>query len=783
MTILLALHGVVGLVLFSTGSRLGRRSFLIGAVPAVATLVWFAVQIGDVLDGGVITERVSWVPALDIAMELRLDGFAATMVLLVSGIGLAVFLYAAAYFPRHAEGLGRSAGLLTMFAGAMLCVVLADDLMVLYVGWELTSITSYLLIGNNHTQAHARAAALHALLVTSAGGLAMLAGFVLLGQRAGSYRLSDVLVVLAGSPSFDGTVIAGLVLVLVGAFTKSAQYPFHSWLPGAMAAPTPVSAYLHSATMVKAGVYLIGRFAPVAAAAGFWRPLVIGVGLTTMIAGGLRALRQRDLKLLLAFGTVSQLGFLVVLFGAGTPAATAAGCVMLLAHAVFKAALFMAVGTLDRHTGTRDLRELPALGPRWRPFVIVTLIPVASMAAIPLTFGFIGKEAAYDAIHEGMFSAGGLALAGIVAGSVLTFAYTARFAWGAFAPPSRRFRPTPGARPPAAAIAVRDHPDNGYVLPAAALAAVTMLLGVAPGLVDRLVSAAASSLDSATEPVHLAIWHGVNAPLVLSGVTLAAGYSLARAQRRIAPLLRAGSRIPTGTEVYLGLLRGLNVVADRVTGIVQNGSLPIYAGVTLLTAAVVPGFVLLTRTDWPGMPRVVSSPAQVPMAALLVGAALAAAVARRRFSAALFLGTAGYAMAGLFVVQGAPDLALTQVAIETLSTVMFVLVLRRLPDRFERTSTVMRRVVRMLISALVALAVFSFAVISRSAREAQPVSGEMIERSLPDGHGRNVVNVILVDIRGFDTLGEITVLASAAIGAVALARVGRRGKRDSEIAG
>ena len=781
MTTLLALHGIVGLALFSTGSRLARRSFLIAALPAVATLVWLAAQIGDVLDGGVITERVAWVPALDIAMELRLDGFAALMVLLVSGIGLTVYMYAAAYFPINAEGLGRSAGLLTMFAGAMLCIVLADDLMVLYVGWELTSVTSYLLIGNNHTQPHARAAALHALLITSAGGLAMLAGFVLLAQHAGSYRLSVVLESLADASSFSGPVIAGLVLVLVGAFTKSAQYPFHSWLPGAMAAPTPVSAYLHSATMVKAGVYLFGRFAPVAAAAGFWRPLVIGVGLTTMIAGGLRALRQYDLKLLLAFGTVSQLGFLVVLFGAGLPEATAAGCEMLVAHAVFKAALFMAVGTLDRHTGTRDLRDLPALGPRWRTFTIVTLILAASMAAIPLTFGFIGKEAAYAALDRDAL--GFVVIGGIVAGSALTVAYTARFAWGAFAPPSQRLRRTPGA-PRTTPVAAPERPDLRYVLPMAALALVTIVLGVAPRLADGIVSAAASSLDLDAGPVQLAIWHGVNLPLVLSILTIGLGLALARLQPRIAPLLRSGSRIPTGTEVYLGLLRGLNLLANRVTAIVQNGSLPIYAGVTLLTAAVVPGFVLLTRADWPGWPRLLATPAQAPLAVVLVGAALAAAAARRRFSAALFLGTAGYAMAGMFVVQGAPDLALTQVAIETLTTVMFVLVLRRLPDRFERTSTLLRRVVRVLISAVVALAVFSFAIVSRSARDAQPVSNEMIERSVPDGHGRNVVNVILVDFRGFDTLGEITVLASAAIGAVALARAGRRRpEHNSEVAG
>ena len=769
MIALLVLHGLLGAALFPTGSRLGRRGFLIGGIAPLATFVWLLTQLPAILDGTPVVQHVDWVPQLGVDIDLRLDAFGALMVLLIAGIGIAVAIYSAAYFSSDSTALGRTSGLLAIFAGAMLCVVMSDNLLVLYTGWELTSITSYLLIGNDHTKIHARAAALHALLVTSMGGLAMLGGFVLIGQAAGTYRISELL----AAPPSGTTVGVGLVLVLIGAFTKSAQYPFHAWLPGAMAAPTPVSAYLHSATMVKAGIYLIARFAPAFAAVGIWRPLVLIVGSATMIFGGLRALRQHDLKLLLAHGTVSQLGFLVVLFGIGTPEATAAGCAMLLAHALFKASLFMAVGAVDRHLGTRDLRFIPRMGRGWHAFRVITIASAASMAGVPLLFGFIAKEAGFDALQHAGVGGSAFALAGVVVGSALTVAYTARLLWGLFSDPDRRHAP-PGTEVEQPGVREAARPADGYIAPIVVLTMVTIGLGLVPGLGDRLIGAATGALDPGSHGVHLALWHGVNLALLLSAVALTGGLLLFVGRSSVDHVIARGGALPNGTVLYTRLLRGTNNGATRLTGVIQNGSLPIYAGTVLLTAAVVPGLVLLTQTQWPGWPDAVGSWAQLPIVLALLGAAIAAAAVRRRFSAALFLGTAGYSMAGLFVVQGAPDLALTQVAIETLSTVLFVLVLRRLPDRFERTSTTLRRVVRIGISLAVGVLVFTFAIVSRGNRVETPVSNEMIERSYPDAHGRNVVNVILVDIRGFDTLGEITVLASAGIGAVALARVGRR---------
>jgi multicomponent Na+:H+ antiporter subunit A len=649
----------------------------------------------------------------------------------------------------------------------MLTLVLADNLLLLYTGWELTSVTSYLLIGNDHTRARARAAALQALLITSAGGLAMLGGFVLLGQAAGSYQLSAIL----ADPPGGAAVTVGLFLILAGAFTKSAQYPFHSWLPAAMVASTPVSTYLHSATMVTAGVYLVGRLAPVFAHTPGWRLVVLSVGLITMIAAGLRALRRYDLKLLLAFGTVSQLGLMLVLLGAGTAEATVAGCTLLLAHALFKAPLFMVVGMIDHETGTRDIRALRRLGPGWRPVELIAVVSAASMAGVPLAFGFVAKEAAYEAFAQRDFAGGWAVLAGIVIGSILTFAYSARFVWGILRP----WPPDAVAPPPPPATAAHP-PAWGLVAPAALLAAVSVVLEIAPGLVDGLIGAAANSLDPSVGDVHLQVWHGVNLALALSVLTIAAGTILFLGRQTVAGILAKGHALPGGATAYLLALRALNAAADRVTGVVQNGSLPVYAGVILVTAATLPGVVLLTDTEWPGWPDLVDSPAHVPLVAIMLGCALGAAFVRRRFAAALLLGTVGYAMAGLFVVQGAPDLALTQATIETLSTVLFVLVLRRLPDRFEHQA-LRGRSLRIVVAGLVAVVVFAFGVIAAAHRTAPPVSAEMVERALPDAGGRNVVNVILVDFRGFDTLGEITVLVAAAVGAVALARAGRRPRR------
>ena len=568
-------------------------------------------------------------------------------------------------------------------------------------------------------------------------------------------------------------------------------------VPGAMVAPTPISAYLHSATMVKAGVYLVARFAPPFAAVGFWRPTVLTIALITMITGGARALQQTDLKRLLAFGTVSQLGFLMVLFGAGRPDATLAGVVLIIAHALFKAPLFMVVGVIDHQAHTRDVRSLGVWGPGWAGPKWVAVASGLSMAGIPFLFGFIAKEAAYEAFSHHAGTGEWLVLVGIVAGSVLTFAYTGRFLLGAFtdrsvpecvrssAPvkltgeaPEQAAGVAANASSSASALASTSAkaPAFGFWAPAGVLAGFTVVLGVVPGLASRLVYGAAASLDSSVEATgHLALWHGFSIPLLLSAVTVGLGCIMVLGARRVAAAQAAVPSLALGDSAYLGLLRLLNLTADRVTGVVQSGSLPTYVGVVLVTVVTVPGVGLIGELQGQALPRFADSPGEVAVTALIIVAAAAAATIRRRLSAVLCLGAVGYGMSLLYVLRGAPDLALTQLGIETLGAVLFVLVLRVLPNEFRERATPLGRMVRLAISGAVGLFVFVFALVASGARTARPVSDEFLARSVSEGGGSNVVNVILVDFRGFDTLGEITVLTVAALGLVALGRAGARG--------
>src|SRR4051794_34743661 len=459
VTLLLLLHLVAAVVAPVLVRWWGRQAFLaLAMVPAVA-FGWILAQLGTVTGGGEVHETTPWVPALDLSVTLRLDALALTLAALVTGVGALVLVYCARYLGPDDEGTGRFAATLTAFAGSMLGLVLADDLLLLYVFWELTTIFSYLLIGGSGRRLAARRAAGQALILTTAGGLAMLVGLILIGHASGSFLLSEVV----ADPGSGPLLVAGTVLVLVGAITKSAMVPFHFWLPAAMEAPTPVSAYLHAAAMVKAGVYLVSRLAPGFADVPGWRPIVLGLGLATMLVGGYRALRQNDLKLLLAFGTVSQLGFLMVLMGAGSRELAAAGLVMTIAHALFKSTLFLTVGVIDHSTGTRDLRGLSGLGRRLPVVATIGCLAAASMAGIPPLLGFVGKEAAFAALWAGGLparAAAGTVLAGLVLGSAPPAGYTARFVWGAFA---RK----PGL--PATEPAELEHPPGALFLTAPAV--------------------------------------------------------------------------------------------------------------------------------------------------------------------------------------------------------------------------------------------------------------------------------------------------------------------------
>ncbi|MGY1671136.1 Na+/H+ antiporter subunit A [Geodermatophilus sp. SYSU D00710] len=768
MIALLSLHLLAALLAPLLVRWWGRQAFLVLALVPAAGFVWTVLQLRTVLAGDEVRETVPWIPVLDLDVALRLDALALTFAALVTGIGALVFLYCARYFEPDDEGTGRFAGNLTAFAGSMLGLVLADDLLLLYVFWELTTVFSFLLIGGSGRRLAARRAASQALVLTTAGGLAMLVGLIVVGQASGSFLLSEVV----ADPGSGTAMVAGTALVLAGAVTKSAMVPFHFWLPAAMEAPTPVSAYLHAAAMVKAGIYLVARLAPGFADVPGWRPVVLGLGLATMLVGGYRSLRQNDLKLLLAFGTVSQLGFLLVLVGGGSRELAAAGLTMTVAHALFKSTLFLTVGVVDHATGTRDLRQLSGLGRRLPVLAGAGLLAGASMAGVPPLLGFVGKEAAFAALWEGGLpsrTAAAFELTGLVLGSVLTAAYTLRFLWGAF------------ARKPGVPDTDPAHPPGPLFLTAPVLLALAGLAaGPASPLLAPLVTTYAEALPLlAPEYEELALWHGWKPALALSAVTLLGGAALFALRD---PLYRFQRRRAVGAsadEGYWNVIQAIDRLAVLVTGTTQRGSLPAYLGTILVVVLALPGTLLLTRAPWPGEWRAWDTPVQAVVGVVVVTAAALALRIRQRLSAVLVVGVTGYGLAVVFALQGAPDLALTQFLVETLTLVVFVLVLRKLPKDITERHRPRERAVRGVIAVAVGAFMAAVGAVALSARTATPVSEGWPGPAYEFGGGKNVVNVTLVDIRAWDTLGEISLLVVAATGVASLVFLrGRTGGVD-----
>ncbi|WP_420452101.1 hydrogen gas-evolving membrane-bound hydrogenase subunit E [Ilumatobacter sp.] len=766
---LLGLHALVAVVAPLLARRIGHRVLVACAVAPAATLAW---SLAVALRGTAPSQQrtgVTWIEGLDLGLTARIDSFALLWVAMISAIGVAVFAYSSAYLAGHAD-VGAFAARLTGFAGAMIGVVVADDLLLVYVAWELTSVFSYLLIATDDRRAAPIAAARQALVVTAGGGLCMLAGFVLLSVDAGTSSMSE----LAQSPPSGPAVSAAAALVLLGALTKSAQFPFHGWLPGAMAAPTPASAYLHSATMVKAGVYLVARFAPIfAVSVELWRPAVIGLGLVTMLHGGWVALRQTDLKLLLAYGTVSQLGLLVVLFGAGIASLTAAGIVMLVAHAAFKSALFLVVGIVDKRTGTRDLRELSGLARRLPVTCVAATLAAASMMGLPPLLGFVGKEKAFKALLGADEPWAVVVLLIAIVGSALTVAYSARFVWGAFGG-SATATATDGAALGSSSGATT------MTAAAVALSATGLVAGVVATSLTAIVEPAAVAVDPSAAGTTVVLWAGFDLALASSAVAVVVGMALFVAS---AGVVRLQERLTLGigwAACFAGCMRALDRVARRTTGVVQNGSLPIYLGIIVVVVLGAPTMVLLPHLALGDGAVVSESALQLAACALALLAAVATVLSNRRFVAALAVGAVGYSVGLLFVIQGATDLALTQFLVETLSVVALVLVLRRLPERFPSVPWKLGRAMSVTVSAIAGLAVVALTLTAGSASRGPSVSDDYLARALPDGGGRNVVNVILTDFRALDTLGEIVVLAIAGLGVTSLVLgVSDRGDRPA----
>jgi multicomponent Na+:H+ antiporter subunit A len=748
--VLLAIHALAALLAPALVRAWGRAAFGVLALAPAAAFGWGLAQTGTMRGGGAVVESYPWAPQVGLEISLRLTTLPWLMLLIVSGVGALVLVYCAYYFDPDEPGLRRFASHFTGFAGSMVGVAVADDLLLLYVFWELTTVYSYLLIGHDPAKRASRVAALQALLVTTLGGLAMLVGFIMLGEHAGSYRLSAV---VADLPT-GGYLATALVLILVGALSKSAIFPFSFWLPAAMAAPTPVSAYLHAAAMVKAGVLLVGQLTPVFVDDPPWRAVVLACGAVTLLLGGWTALRQHDLKLLLAYGTVSQLGLLIVVLGAGGRVAALAGAALLLAHALFKAALFLIVGVIDTVTGTRDLRQLSGLGRRSPAVAVVAALAVASMAGVPPLAGFVAKEAALEAFLHGT-ATDTLVLAAIVAGSALTVAYGLRFLWGAFA--------TKPDVAPADAAPVR----WGFLAPAALLAAAGLLDGVLSPGVDRLLTPYAARYPATGDDYHLALWHGLSPALGLSALVLAAG-ALLFAVSRAGPRWQSLRSPVDGAVVYDRLRGGLDRLAVELTGATQRGSLPFYLAVILVTLVVFAGGPLLLLQSWPDQVRLYHSPLQLIAGGAVIVGAIFAARALRRLSAMIFVGITGYGTAMLFLLHGAPDLALTQFLVETVTVVLFVLVLRRLPAEFSERPLRTSRRGRIALGVVVGLVAAAMAYAAVGNRQAEPISTGFADLAVNEAGGKNVVNVILVDIRAWDTMGEISVLVAAATGVASL---------------
>jgi len=745
---------------------LGRWTGWILALLPAALCAQFLARLPAISAGGVDLQAWPWLPDLGISLALRLDGLALIFALLISGIGALVLVYTGGYLKGDPR-LGRAYGLLLAFLGSMLGLVCADDLITLLVFWELTGVWSYFLIGFDSGRPAARAAALQALLVTGIGGLALLAGALLLGDAGGTWRISELAArgeLLKAHPHYR----AILLLVLAGAFTKSAQVPFHFWLPGAMEAPAPVSAYLHSATMVKAGVYLLARLHPALGATPEWHALITLAGATTMLAGVILALGQQDLKKVLAYTTVSGLGTLVLLLGLGTRLAMKAGAVFLLVHALYKSALFMTGGTIDHETGTRDLDRLSGLRRAMPRTSLALALSALSMAGMPPLLGFLSKELLYEAKLQAPGVAPVVTPMGILT-NVLLVTIAAVLVARVVLGHGGRGEHRPHEAPPALWLAP--------LLPALA----GLLIGGFPDrLVGPLIESAVAAVGAEPVEVTLKLWHGFNLVLVLSILTVMGGLVGYRFYPRLRALVRRidlGARLGPA-RIYERALAGMLALAGAQTRLLQHGYLRRYILVLVVTAA---------GLGWMAL-AVGKVPVKVPPAwdlrvheaclAVAIGAgALAAVRARSRLAVIACLGVVGYGVALVFILFGAPDLAMTQFLVETLTVIVLVLVFYSLP-RFASLSSAATRA----RDALVALAAGGLmTALVLAVGQTRPASTALTDfyarSSLPEGLGRNVVNVILVDFRALDTLGEITVLTIAALGVFALLK--RPGRRRS----
>ncbi len=722
---------------------------------------FFCTHAPKILAGNRVETIFNWAPSLNINLHFYLDGLSLFFALLITGFGTLIMFYAGGYLKENPM-LGRFYLYLTLFMTAMLGVVLAGNIFCLFVFWELTSLSSYLLIGFKHEEQKTRDSALQALLVTGGGGLALMAGLILIGLAGNSFSLPELLNQNAAITS-SNWYIPALVLVLIGACTKSAQFPFHFWLPNAMAAPTPVSAYLHSATMVKAGIYLLARLTPAMGGTPEWHNSLMIIGGLTTVIGAFLAFQQTDLKAILAYTTISALGILVMLTGVGTELALQAMLAFLLAHALYKGTLFLVAGNVDHATGTREITELGSLGKSMRYTGIAATLAAFSMAGVLPFFGFLGKELLYEGTLKSNY---GLFAVAFFSGIVFV-AVAVAFSFGLF------------WRKSEVKNTIQHRDSLSLYLPPLMLSVAGLAFGLIPGtLVTPLLRQAAGALQhKAIMPFELKLWHGFTPVLALSFLTLFLGYLLYRFLshgRSLGKILKPVYRFGPGGIYGVGL-RNLLPGATAITGFIQNGYLRSYVATIALTLISLVSLALFY--DGPALQLYRRLPQlldiriyELVLVALIVPALAYVFITRSRLTSIAVLGMIGYAVALIFIMFGAPDVAATQLLIETLTVVLFVLVLHKLPA-FKQTAGRTFRFKYVVISALFGSLITYVTLLVKQFPLQSDLKNYFGANSYILGKGRNIVNVILVDFRALDTLGEIIVLAVAAMGIYAMLKM------------
>ncbi|MFW1967378.1 MULTISPECIES: monovalent cation/H+ antiporter subunit A [Acinetobacter] len=767
LPIIILLPLILGTIVVLWLKQFSRGVTALGAIGvSLSSFILLLTQAKTVLSGQAVLEQWQWLPQIGIDFSFRLDALSLIFSLLITGIGTLIYIYAY-YYLNPKNSLSKLYALLMLFMAAMLGISLSNNLIILLVFWELTSISSFLLVGYWSNYDAAQRGARMALTITGMGGLAMLGGFILIGQIAGTYQI-DQLTMMASTIQNSGLFVPALLLILLGAFTKSAQFPFHFWLPNAMAAPTPVSAYLHSATMVKAGIFLVARLLPIFVGSALFHNLVTTIGLLTLCMAAFFAIFKEDLKGLLAYSTISHLGLIMCLLGIGSPLAVAAAVFHIINHATFKAALFMLAGIIDHESGTRDLRKLSGL---WQllPFTAtLTMITAASMAGVPLTNGFISKEMFFTELLANL-SGGYVVLAAIVAtlAGLFAVAYSVRLVHGVF------FDGDVGPNVPNKNA---HEPPIGMRIPAIILATLCILVGIIPALlVENIVNAGtrASTQIASFEGVHLAIWHGFNLPLLMSAIALIGGvifyFALAKGGRiREIDLDPRLGRFQ-GKLLFEDFLKNLLLISRKIKKKTETGSLQNYLLWILALSIAVVATPLINQNLTTGTRELTHAPFTAIVLWLLLFSAcwMMLWFHHERIKAVLISGAIGLVVTMIFITLSAPDLALTQITVDVVTTVLLLMSLSLLPQLtpYESSQTRRWRDAVIAIGGGIGIGWITWLIMTR---DHNSISWFFVQQSIPLGGGSNIVNVILVDFRGFDTFGEIAVLGIAAIGALCM---------------